>query len=140
MLRSPFLGLKASLYQPGRPKGRPRLGRRLLKSRRPKAPPLKGLAHPPPLGGGENKDPKSKTKTPQKKLPKAKTYARTFFLSHQRKNQRGWCFSWYKRHMKAKHRHNPRRRLAVFIAFLFVDKICLNVDFICIFEDKFVTL
>ena len=42
--------------------------------------------------------------------------------------------------MKAKHRPNPRRRLAVFIAFLFVDKICLNVDFICIFEDKFVTL
>ena len=32
------------------------------------------------------------------------------------------------------------RRLAVFIAFLFVDKICPNVDFICIFADIFVTL
>lgn len=31
-------------------------------------------------------------------------------------------------------------RLAVIIAFPFVDKICLNVDFICIFVDIFVTL
>jgi hypothetical protein len=31
-------------------------------------------------------------------------------------------------------------RLAVVIAFSFVDKICLNVDFICIFADIFVTL
>lgn len=31
-------------------------------------------------------------------------------------------------------------RLAVIIAFPFVDKICLNVDFICIFADIFVTL
>lgn len=54
MLRSPFLGLKASLYQPGRPKGRPRLGRVLLRSPRPNSPPLKGLAHPPPLGGWDN--------------------------------------------------------------------------------------
>ena len=32
------------------------------------------------------------------------------------------------------------RRLAVFIAFPFVDKICLYVDFICIYADIFVTL
>ncbi|MBQ5923695.1 MAG: hypothetical protein IIW91_10235, partial [Alistipes sp.] len=31
-------------------------------------------------------------------------------------------------------------RLGVIIAFPFVDKICLNVDFICIFADIFVTL